>query len=100
MSKKKQKPLCFDYPSLVDELGKLKAEISKLEDRCSEIKGALIFSNESLIKGELFQASVSHSERVTLDTSKVRAILSEEQIHECEKITPTTTVRVSSLTKG
>lgn len=82
--------------SLVDELGELKAAIAQLELREKFIKGVLCDSGLELIKGKLFQAAVCESERVTLDSAKVRSYLTPVQITDCSKVTMVTTVRVSA----
>jgi hypothetical protein len=82
--------------SLVDELGVLKGEIAALELREKEIKAVLIESGQDLIKGIIFQAAISDSERVTLDSAKVRSFLSPVQIAACSRVSIVTTVRVSA----
>lgn len=79
---------------LVDELGFLKAKISELQKREEEIKDSLIRYNSDVVEGLIFRATVSHSERVTLESAKVRGYLTPVEILACQKITPCTTVRV------
>ncbi len=61
------------YGSLVDELGALKAQIAELTAREKEITSLLKAANEPAIDGDLFRATISESERETIDTKALRA---------------------------
>lgn len=67
-------------PGLVDELGELQAEISKLSARADKIKAALKASDLETINGDLFRATISEVTRDTLDQKAVRAKLSRQFI--------------------
>ena len=82
--------------SLVDELGALKAAIAELTDKEKELKTIIAASGYAELDGALYRATVSLSERTTLDTEKVRALLSSEQIAAVSRVTETTTVRVAA----
>jgi hypothetical protein len=82
--------------ALVDELGELKSRIAELELREKDIKSVLCESGETLIKGYSFQASISESERCTLDSTKVKTYLTPVEILACQRITTVVTVRVSA----
>lgn len=88
----------FSYEALADELGDLKAELCKLQEREHVIKELLSCSGKDLVRGNRYQAAISHGERVTLAAERVRALLTPEQIRSCEKVTPFVTVRCSALT--
>jgi hypothetical protein len=94
MPRKKLKP--NNLGLLVDELGELKARIAELEVREKEIKALLCDSGEELVKGYDYQAAITESERITLDSSKVRSYLTPIQIMACQRITSVKTVRVSA----
>ena len=81
---------------LVDELGELKAAIAELCEKEKELKTILAASGYAEIDGTLFRATVSLSERTTLESEKVRALLSAAQIAACSKTTEVTTVRVAA----
>ena len=79
---------------IVDELGALKAQIAAMTERESALKAYISGSGRAEIDGALYRATVSLSERATLDADKVRSILSPSQIEECTKTTEVTSVRV------
>ena len=80
----------------VDELGALKAAIAELTEKERDLKTVIAGSGYAEIDGDLFRATVSLSERTTLETEKVKALLSEAQILACSKTTEVTTVRVAA----
>jgi hypothetical protein len=84
----------MDYAALVDELGALKARIADLTDREKVLKTALSESGYSEIDGALFRATVTWTERATLDTETVRSILTEAQQQQCTRVTEIKTVRI------
>lgn len=80
----------------VDELGALKAAIAELTEKEKELKTAIAASGYAELDGDLYRATVSLSERVTLDSEKVRALLSDAQIAACSRSTEILSVRVSA----
>lgn len=80
----------------VDELGTLKAAIAELTDKERDLKTLIAASGYAELDGDLFRATVSLSERTTLETEKVKALLSAAQIAACSKTTEVTTVRVAA----
>jgi len=84
----------MDYAAIVDELGALKAQISSLTDREKILKKALSDSGYAEIDGSLFRATVSWTERATLDTEAVRSILTEDQQRDCTRVSEIMSVRV------
>ena len=84
----------MDYAAIVDELGALKAQIAALTDQEKILKKALSDSGYAEIDGALFRATVSWTERATLDTEAVRLILSEDQQRACTRVSEIMTVRV------
>lgn len=81
---------------IVDELGELKAEISKLVEKEKQLKSLLIQSNQKEINGDLFRVTVSVTDRESLDSELVRQYLTHEEIQECTKISQVVTVRVGA----
>lgn len=94
---KKDKPVAFSYEALVDELGDLKAELCKMQEREQVIKTLLSSSGRDVIRGNRYQATVSHGERVTLDSERVKEILTPDQILRCSRVTHFTMVRCGAL---
>ena len=86
----------------VDELGRLLADIKRLNNLADEIKGDLISAargaTAAAFEGDLFRASVSWSDRTTTNWRKIAADLgaSEQKIRGNSKITSSVTVRVSA----
>lgn len=86
-----------DYLSaIVDELGTLKAAIAELTEKEKELKTVLAASGYANIDGELYTAAITWSERTTLESEKVRALLSPAQIAACSKTTEVLSVRVGA----
>jgi len=84
----------MDYAAIVDELGALKAQIADLTTKEGKLKKALSESGYAEISGTLFDATVTWTERATLDQGMVRAILTEEQQRDCTRVTEIKAVRV------
>jgi hypothetical protein len=78
----------------IDRLGYLLAEIADLEKQAKAIKDALREAGDGAYEGEVFRATVSTSERETLDMAAVREHLSRQFITANTKVTETQTVRV------
>lgn len=85
-----------ELKAIVDELGTLKAAIADLTEKERELKTIIAGSGYGEIEGELFRATITPSERVTLDSKKVRAILSSAQIKACSHTTEVLTVKVGA----
>jgi hypothetical protein len=78
----------------IDKLGRLLAEIAELTKQADVIKSQLKVLGDGNYEALVFRASVSTSERSTLDMEAVRAHLSRQFIQANSKVTETTTVRV------
>jgi hypothetical protein len=85
----------FD-PSLIDALGKLKAQIADLQKQEEVLKRAIIESGVTAEEGELFRVTVTNAVRETLDMEAVREKLSPQFIRAHTKETFYTTVRVTA----
>ena len=84
----------------VDELGSLKAAIAELTDKERDLKTLIASSGYAELDGDLFRATVSLTERTTLESEKVRALLSPAQIAACSKTTEGLRVAVTSRTRS
>lgn len=93
------KKLRNDLGSLVDRLGEVKALIATLCDEEKSIKEQLIDTRLPSIDGDLFRATMSTSERVTLDSQMVKMFLTPSQIQQCQRVSEVTTVRVTARIK-
>jgi hypothetical protein len=81
---------------LIDDLGRIRAELAELSKRERELKDQLIGLGEGAYDGDLFRATVSRSERETLDMEAVRSKLTPQFVRAHTRVTPVTTVRVSA----
>lgn len=88
-----------DLASLVDRLGELKAMISDLCNEEKAIKDQLIETRLPSVDGSTFRASISTSERIGLDSEKIKMFLTPAQIIQCQKTSIVTTVRVTARIK-
>jgi hypothetical protein len=79
---------------LVDELGALKSQIADLEIREKAIKDQLSAIGAGAYDGAHYRATVTFSERATLDMKAVREKLSVQWRRAHTTVTPVTTVRV------
>jgi hypothetical protein len=78
----------------IDRLGALKAMIAELQAEEKELKAVLIEQGPGSYEGSMYDASVSMTERETLDMAAVREYLSRQFIQAHTNVTPVTTVRV------
>lgn len=86
----------MNYAAIVDELGALKARIADLTKQETKLKAALIESGYAEIDGLLYRAAVTWTERATLDSEAVRAMLTPDQVKACTRVTEIKAVRVSA----
>lgn len=78
----------------IDRLGELLAQIADLTREAETIKATLREMGAGAYEGDLFRATVSVSERETLDMKAVREHLSRQFIQAHTNVTPVTTVKV------
>lgn len=95
-SQKKKPPL--NYGEVADKYGELKARMSELNEELDVLKKILIDSNQYLIRGSMFQVSITTQERVTLNAEKVREILTPKQLDKVSQFTMCTVVRCTAKT--
>lgn len=78
----------------VDKLGKLKAMISKLTKQEDALKTVLAASGLKAIDGKNYRATITDITRTTLDSKRVRALLTSSQILACSNTSTSTTVKI------
>lgn len=81
---------------LVDALGRVKAQIAPLAKEEKTLKEQFSALGEGIYCGKLFDASVSFSERETLDAEMVAKYLTAAQLKRCKKKSDIVTVRVTA----
>jgi hypothetical protein len=82
--------------STIDALGAIKAQIADLKAQEEALRAVLVEQGPGAYEGDLFRATVSESERATLDMAAVRAKLSRQFIQANTIVTPVVTVRVAA----
>ena len=80
----------------VDHLGVIKARIAELKTEEHRLRTILIESGPGAYEGEFYRATVSESERHTLDMDAVRAKLSAKWIAKHLNTTEVTIVKVTA----
>lgn len=78
----------------VDDLGALKARIADLVKQENALKALIAGSGYAELDGFSFRATVSLSERSTLNSERVKALLSPAQIVACTQTAEVTAVRI------
>ena len=86
--------------TIVDELGIIKAKLAELTKVEKALADQLKASGYAEIDGDLFRAAIVWTERVTLNTDRVREVLSPEDIAYCEQKSEVMSVRVSARKKA
>jgi hypothetical protein len=80
--------------TVVDRLGYLKAQIAELKREENDLKAELIEEGPGAYEGDDYRATVSVTERETLDMKAVREKLTAQFIRAHTNVTEVTTVRV------
>ena len=70
----------------VDKLGSLNAQIAELESRAELIKADLKSTGLDTIEGTLFKCAISTVKRATLNSGRVKSLLTPAQITACTDI--------------
>lgn len=86
--------------TIVDQLGALKAQIADLTKLEKTLIDQIKSSGYAEIDGDLYRAAVSWTERVTLNSDRVREVLSAEDVAYCEQKSEVMSVRVSARKKA
>ena len=80
----------------IDELGRLQARIADLRSQETALKDIVKSLGTGSYEGELFRATVSFTERETLDMTAVREKLSPQFIRAHTNVTPVVTLKVTA----
>lgn len=87
---------------LIDEIGRMNAEKSRLETLIEYHKSALkpLLGNQKTGKGEKFEVAVTTVVQERIDTAKVRELLSPEQLEQVMKGVTFQQMRFTPLPEG
>ena len=83
--------------TLADRCAAIKAEIDGLTRLLDEVKAEIKAAGQEEIVGERNIVTLLLSERSTLDTKAVKALLTEQQIADCTKVALIETIRVKAI---
>ena len=86
----------IDSLPLADRYAILKGDIDALTKELEKVKAAIKATGQETIVGDRAIVVVSLSERTTFDSKAAKALLTEEQIASCEKVTLVETLRVKA----
>jgi hypothetical protein len=89
-----------DLKTIVDELGLIKAQIADLTMTEKLLIKAIKDSGYAEIDGNMYRAAISWTERVTLNSDRVREVLSADDVAYCEQKAEVMSVRVSARKKA
>jgi hypothetical protein len=89
-----------EFKTIVDQLGAIKAQIADLTKTEKALADMLKASGYAEIDGDLFRAAIVWTERVTLNSDRVREMLSADDIAYCEQKAEVMSVRVSARKKA
>jgi hypothetical protein len=82
---------------MVDALGALNAQISKLQAEAELLKVSLKACEVDEVIGAQYRARISTSESKTLDTAKAKGFLTLAQIEACSKVVKRTSITLYDL---
>ena len=88
-----------EFKNIVDQLGALKAQIADLTKLEKALVDQIKSSGYAEIDGDLFRAAIVWTERVTLNSDRVREVLSADDVAYCEQKSEVMSVRVSARTR-
>lgn len=84
----------------VDMLGRMKAQIAALEEQyeyeAAKLRAAMIEAGKTRVEGKLFAATLSVSERCTVDVKKLRAVFPQEKHPQYYRSSIVESLRVSA----
>ena len=86
----------IDSFPLADRYAILKGDIDALTKELEKVKAAIKATGQETIFGDRAIVVVSLSERTTFDSKAAKALLTDEQIASCEKVTLVETLRVKA----
>lgn len=83
--------------NMVDKLGDINAQISRLQDEADSIKGILKGLGMDEVYGKMFRAVISTSTSVRLDQKLVKGMLSASQIMQASVTSTSTRISLYDL---
>jgi len=90
----------LDNMHLADRYATLKARADEIDALLKKAREEILATGLDIIKGDLAVIKVSLSESTTLDTKKVREMLSQENIGFCSRTSLRTTITVKPRCGG
>lgn len=79
---------------LADRYAILKADIDALTEELNRVKAEIKATGKDVVEGDSAIVTVSLSERSTLDAKAAKALLTDEQVASCTRVTLVETLRV------
>ena len=86
--------------NLADRYFEVKQQIEALERILDGVKAQIKAEGREAIEGETAIVTLGLSERSSLDTKLVKALLTDEQIAACTRTTLVETIRVKAITEA
>lgn len=86
--------------NLADRYFEVKQQIEALERILDGVKAQIKAEGREAIEGETAIVTLGLSERSSLDTKLVKALLTDEQIAVCTRTTLVETIRVKAITEA
>ena len=85
-----------ELASLADLYAVAKAEADAAAKKADALRKPIIATGVQTLMGQFFAVEVGLSERSSLDSKLVKALLDEQQIAECTKVTLVETLRIKA----
>lgn len=86
--------------NIADRYFEVKQQIEALERVLEGVKAQIKAEGREAIEGETAIVTLGLSERSSLDTKLVKALLTDEQIAACTRTTLVETIRVKAITEA
>lgn len=86
--------------AIIDELGSLSELAKDVKARTEILRAEVIARGINFAAGETYTVTVTHSERATLDTKKIRDEMSPEWVASHTNVAAVTTVKTNRIAKA
>jgi len=83
--------------NIADDYARTKAQIDALEENLKCLRRRILAEGKEMVRGENCALRIQLSERVTLDSGIVRAMLSPEQVAKAERRSVVETIRIKPI---
>ena len=83
--------------NIADDYARTKAQIDALEEHLKGLRRRILAEGKEVVRGDSCALKIQLSERVTLDSSIVRAMLSPEQLTKAERRSVVETIRIKPI---